>query len=61
MLTEQQIEFFHANGYLVVEKAVSSEQLDALCADFGDWVEESRQHQDGGGETGNGKTRFDGE
>ena len=59
MLTEQQIEFFHANGYLVVENAVSVEQLDALRADFGDWVEESRQHQDGWGETVNGKARFD--
>ena len=47
MLTEQQIEFFHANGYIVVENAVSAEQLDALRADFGGWVEESRQHQDG--------------
>ena len=59
MLTEQQIEFFHANGYLVVENAVSAEQLDALRADFGGWVEESRQHQDGWGETVNGKARFD--
>ena len=58
MLT-QQIEFFHANGYLVVENAVSAEQLDALRADFGGWVEESRQHQDGWGETVNGKARFD--
>ena len=59
MLTEQQIEFFHANGYLVVENAVSAEQLDALRADFGGWVEESRKHQDGWGETVNGKARFD--
>ena len=59
MLTEQQIEFFHANGYLVVENAVSAEQLEALRADFGGWVEESRQHQDGWGETVNGKARFD--
>ena len=46
MLSQQQIEFFHANGYLVVENAVSAEQLDALRTDFGGWVEESRQHQD---------------
>ena len=59
MLTEQQIEFFDANGYLVVENAVSAEQLDALRADFGGWVEESRQHQDGWCETVNGKSRFD--
>ena len=45
MLTEQQIEFFHANGYLVVENAVSAEQLDALRADFGSWVEESCSKQ----------------
>ena len=27
MLTNEQIDFFNANGYLVVENAVSAEQL----------------------------------
>ena len=43
MLTQEQIDFFHTNGYLVVEDAVSPEQLQALF-DFGGWVDESRAH-----------------
>ena len=58
MLTKEQIDFFHAKGYLVVEDAVSPEQLQALRGDFGGWVEESREHEEGK-ETVNGKARFD--
>ena len=59
MLTQEQIDFFHTNGYLVVEEAVSPEQLQALRGDFGGWVDESRAHDQGWGETVNGKARFD--
>ena len=59
MLTQEQIDFFHTNGYLVVEDAVSPEQLQALRGDFGGWVDESRAHDQGWGETVNGKARFD--
>ena len=59
MLTSEQISFFQENGYLVVKDAVSADQLQALRDDFATWVEESRGHSDGWGETINGKNRFD--
>ena len=59
MLTSEQISFFQEHGYLVVENAVSAEQLQALRDDFASWVEESRDHSEGWGETVNGKDRFD--
>ena len=34
MLSKEQVEFFNANGYLVVEDAVTPDQLDALRQDF---------------------------
>lgn len=59
MLTQEQISFFNENGYLVVEDAVSAEQLEALRDDFAGWVEESRSHSEAWGEMVNGKPRFD--
>ena len=34
MLSKEQVEFFNANGYLVVEDAVTPDHLDALRQDF---------------------------
>ncbi|MGC6484624.1 MAG: phytanoyl-CoA dioxygenase family protein [Candidatus Puniceispirillales bacterium] len=59
MLTQDQINFFNENGYLVVEDAVTPEQLQSLRDDFAAWVEESRSHDEAWGETVNGKSRFD--
>ena len=59
MLSQEQKDFFHANGYLVVENAVTPEQLDHLRQDFASWVEESREKDGAWGETVNGKSRFD--
>ena len=59
MLSREQVEFFNANGYLVVEDAVTPDQLDALRQDFAGWVEESRGHDEAWGEIINGKPRFD--
>ena len=56
MLSKEQVKFFNANGYLVVEDAVTPDQLDALRARFC-WVEESDQMNRG--ENINGKPRFD--
>ena len=58
-LTEQQKRFYDDNGYLLIEDAVSAEQLAALRAQFADWVEESRGHEDAYGETVDGRARFD--
>lgn len=43
-LTERQIADFQRDGVLVVEDAVTPEQLAALKADLAGWVEESRAH-----------------
>ena len=59
MLSKEQVEFFKANGYLVVEDAVTPDQLDALRQDFAGWVEESRGHDAAWGKIINGKPRFD--
>ncbi len=58
-LSQSQIDFFHAEGYLLVENAVAPEQLAALRGQFADWVEESRRHTEAWGETVNGRGRFD--
>ena len=58
-LTPQQKDFFNENGYLVVENAVSAEQLKALQDQFNDWVELSRAHTEAFGKTLDGRPRFD--
>lgn len=59
MLTKQQIDEFWETGVLVVENAVTDEQLAALRQDFSKWVEESRAHAGNFGETIDGRARFD--
>lgn len=59
ILTEAQRTSFWENGYLVMENAVSGEQLDALRQDFGAWVDESRGHDTSYGTTLDGRARFD--
>lgn len=59
VLSEQQRSFFWENGYLVVENAVTPEQLEALRRDFNSWVDESRGHDDSYGSTMDGRARFD--
>jgi len=59
MLTQDQIDFFDANGYLVVEDVVTPAQLAALRADFAAWVEESRARNASYGEMVDGRARFD--
>ena len=58
-LSAEQIDRFWRDGYLMVEDAVSPEQLAALRAEFDGWVEESKAHTDGYGETVDGRPRFD--
>jgi ectoine hydroxylase-related dioxygenase (phytanoyl-CoA dioxygenase family) len=59
MLSEDQKSFFHENGYLVVENAVSEELLHRLRDEFSGWVEESRQHDTPFGSMLDGRPRFD--
>jgi phytanoyl-CoA hydroxylase len=59
VLTKSQVAEFEANGVLVVENAVTPDQLAALNADFARWVEESRAQSESYGETVDGRARFD--
>ena len=58
-LTPQQIEAFWRDGVLIVEDAVTPEQLAGLRGDFAAWVEESRTHGAAYGEMVDGRPRFD--
>ena len=59
VLTQKQKDQFWRDGVLVVEDAVTSDQLAELRGVFADWVEESRWHTDDYGETMDGRPRFD--
>lgn len=59
-LTSEQVATFRRDGYLVIEDAVTPDQLARLRADLADWVEESRAHAEPfGPETIDGRPRFD--
>ena len=59
-LSQDQVEAFERNGYLVVEKAVTPEQLKRLRTELTGWVEESREHAEPyGTPTVDGRARFD--
>ena len=59
MLTQTQKETFWRDGVLVVEDAVTLEQLQNLRCVFEYWVEESRNHDNDYGKTLDGRARFD--
>ncbi|WP_040262059.1 phytanoyl-CoA dioxygenase family protein [Pseudomonas massiliensis] len=59
MIEQWQIEQFHRDGFLVVEGVLGVDELTALRQDFDQWVEESRGHLQGWGETLDGRARFD--
>ncbi len=58
-LTPDEIDSYWASGYAFVDNALTPEQLQALVADFDEWVEESRQHSEPYGETLADRPRFD--
>jgi len=58
-LTKDQNDQFWRDGVLVVEDAVTADQLGALRQVFASWVEESRTHAADYGETLDGRPRFD--
>src|SRR5262245_64140358 len=60
VLTQQQIDDFRRDGFLVVPDAVTLAQLAALRGEISAWVEESRVHrQPFGPPTVDGRPRFD--
>ncbi|MEM7093622.1 MAG: phytanoyl-CoA dioxygenase family protein [Actinomycetota bacterium] len=58
-LTQEQIDAYWNDGYLVLPGALRPEQLAALQADLAAWVDESRTHDAPYGETVDGRARFD--
>ena len=58
-LSQQDRDLFAEQGYLLVENAVTGEQLDALRRQFAEWVDESKSHSEAYGETIDGRARFD--
>lgn len=58
-LTQDQKDRFWRDGVLLVEDAVTPEQLVKLRGVFAGWVEDSRDHEDDFGETLDGRARFD--
>ena len=58
-LTEDQIQKFRRDGYLVIENVVGDQLLKQLQNDFKDWVEDSRNHSEAYGDTLDGRPRFD--
>ena len=44
MLTQEQIDFYHENGYLGVENVLSADEVEALQRVTDEFVEQSRQH-----------------
>ena len=59
VLTEEQKSRFWQDGVLVVEEAVTTEELAGLREVFATWVEDSRKHDTDYGETLDGRARFD--
>ncbi len=59
VLTQQQQDSFWRDGYLMVDAAVTEDQLHRMREVFGQWVEESRSHSSDYGDTLDGRHRFD--
>jgi len=59
VLTNAQRDQFWKEGVLLVENAISSEQLLALRNQFNEWVEESKGQTEAYGRTIDGRSRFD--
>ncbi|MBF7143395.1 MULTISPECIES: phytanoyl-CoA dioxygenase family protein [Pseudomonas] len=59
MIEQWQVEQFQRDGVLVVEGVLAPDEVAALQHDFDQWVEESRGHVQGWGETLDGRARFD--
>lgn len=59
MLSQEQIDFYQENGYLMVDNVISKEDIANALDDINHWIEESRQHDSAYGVTIDGRPRFD--
>ncbi|MDX1529834.1 MAG: phytanoyl-CoA dioxygenase family protein [Gammaproteobacteria bacterium] len=58
-LSKAEAEQFWRDGYTVAEDAVTTEQLGQMRAALRRWIDDSRDHCEGFGETVDGRPRFD--
>ena len=58
-LSQEQKNTFWRDGVLIVEEAVTPEELAMMRAEFSIWLKESLAHQEDYGETIDGRARFD--
>ena len=57
--TQQQVEQFQRDGFVVIENALSDSQLSLVKKDLLKWVEESKHHTQPFGQIMDGRPRFD--
>jgi len=58
-LARDEFDAFWRDGAIVVNDAVTPDQLGSMCQEFDRWVEESRSHSTNYGEMIDGRPRFD--
>ncbi len=58
-LTQHKIDAFWRDGFIMLEQAVSAQQLDGLRKTFAKWVNDSKEHSGDYGVTLDGRPRFD--
>ena len=59
VLSDDQVEAFHRDGYVMMKGAVSADDLTALQEVFAGWIADSRSHTGPWGTTVDGRARFD--
>ena len=59
MLTNEQIQQYHDDGYLVVDNAIDLKALTELLKQIQAWVDDSKGHSEAWGSTFDGRARFD--
>ena len=59
LLTEEQIDRFWEQGYLVAPGGATAAQVSAMSAEIDGWIEDSRSQVANYGDTADGKARFD--
>ncbi len=59
MLSQQQVDRYRQDGFLVLRNVIAARQLSVLLNELDGWIEESRSHSSNYGETPDGKARFD--
>ncbi len=59
MLNSQQVDHFKTNGYVIVENAVRTDNVNSINAQIDKWVHESRIHSSNYGRLIDGQPRFD--